>query len=235
MTVTADVRPASGNGSTREPSSASVLRRRERNVPLGVLGVLLVLGSILGGLLWTHASVARTEVLVAAHDIPAGRRISDADLRAARLSSDGGVALIPAGQRGSVLGEIAAVPIPAGALLAPSEFGQSANLADDEAVVGVVLGPGATPTSDLRPGDRVAVVAAEKDAPATANEPSAASVLATATVFSLDRAASNDGVAVSLRVPASAATRVAAAAANGSVRLVLLPPGGSLPTTGPGS
>jgi Flp pilus assembly protein CpaB len=212
-----------------------VVRRRERNVPLGVLGVLLVLGSILGGLLWTHSSVARTDVLVAAHDIPAGRRISDADLRVARLSSEGGVAMIVASERGSVVGEVAAVPIPSGALLAPSEFGQSATIHDDEAVVGVVLSPGATPTGDLRPGDRVAVVAADKNAPATSTEPTDASVLATATVFSVDGVASSDGVAVSLRVPAGRATRVAAAAANGSVRLVLLPPGATLPAAGPGS
>jgi Flp pilus assembly protein CpaB len=226
----------SGNGSTtRQPSPASVVRRRQRNVPLGVLGVLLVLSSILGGLLWTHSSAVRIDVLVAAHDIPAGRRISDADLRVARLSSDGGVAMIAANERGSVMGEVAAVPIPSGALLAPSQFGQSATIHDDEAVVGVVLSPGATPTGDLRPGDRVAVVAAAKDAPATPTDPSAAAVLATATVFSVDGAASNDGLAVSLRVPAASATRVVAAAANGSVRLVLLPPGATLPATGSGS
>ena len=40
-------------------------------MPLGVIGVLIVLGSALGGLLWSRTTVSRTDVLVAAHDIPA--------------------------------------------------------------------------------------------------------------------------------------------------------------------
>jgi Flp pilus assembly protein CpaB len=207
------------------------VRARRRNIPLGVLGVLILLGSALGGLVWSRDATSRVEVLVAARDIPAGRRVAESDLRTVRVSIDGTVSTIDAVQRTSVVGQVAAVPIPSGALLAPSEIGHDAALADDEAVVGVVLAPGASPTADLRAGDRVAVFDANKATGSTGSD-GGASALTIATVYAVDRLSSSSGLAVSLRVPAAAAARVVAAAAGDRVRLVLLPPGGSLPGAG---
>jgi Flp pilus assembly protein CpaB len=231
MTVTTE-RPRIGTNGSGRPSASRVVRTRQRNVPLGVIGVLIVLGSALGGLLWSRTTVSRTDVLVAAHDIPAGRQLSDSDVRVVRLSADGSVASIPATQRATVIGQMVSVPIPAGALLAPSEIGRDTGLADNEAVVGVVLAPGAAPTADLRSGDRVAVIEADKSTSTTSTSASGTAVVTTASVYAIDRLGSSNGLFVSLRVPASVAARVAAAAAGDRVRLVLLPPGATLPGTG---
>ena len=232
MSITTPPARVATNGSNGK-SATHVVRTRQRNVPLGIIGVLIVLGSALGGLLWSRTTTPRTDVLVAARDIPAGRQLSDSDLRVVHLSTDGLVASITVAQRSTVIGQMAAVPIPAGALLAPSEFGRDAGLADDEAVVGVVLAPGAAPTADLRGGDRVAVIEADKSSSTTSPAAgSGTSVITTANVYAVDRGGSSSGTFVSLRVPASLAARVAAAAAGDRIRLVLLSPGANLPGTG---
>ena len=228
MTATTQAPAARSNGDRKSVGANPLpVRSRQRNIPLGILGALLILSTALGGLLWSRTTTTRTEVLVAAHDIPAGRRLDDGDLRVARLAIDGAAATIPASQRSSIVGQIAVIPIPASAILAPSEIGQDTSLSDDEAVVGVVLAPGASPTADLRSGDRVAVIEADK----TNGGAGGPTVLTTATVYAVD-ALSDGSLTVSLRVPADAATKVVGAAAGDRIRLVLLAPGAVLPASG---
>ncbi len=142
-----------------QPRPAGGLRSgRHRQVPLVVLGVLLVAGCALA---FADASVhlsSGEEVLVVAQPVAAGHVVNPGDLRAVRVSAGGGVASVPAGEEAAVVSRPAAVALAPGALLTRSEIGAGAGLAPGTDVVAVGLKAGFYPPG-LAPGDRVEVVA----------------------------------------------------------------------------
>ncbi|MBI2709107.1 MAG: flagella basal body P-ring formation protein FlgA [Actinobacteria bacterium] len=194
---------------------------RRVELPLAALGVVLVVGAGLVGAMLVSSAGQRSPVLVAARDIPAGSRVDAADVRVAELGVPPGVAVVAASARSRVVGRVAAVAIPRGAVLSGAQVSSSSPVARGEAVVGVVVPPGVEPTADLRVGDWVSVIrvagSAGSDAPVPAG-------LATARVYGVRRQAVDQGggLAVSLLVAAPRAASVADAAASERVRLVLL-------------
>ncbi|WP_234025189.1 SAF domain-containing protein [Streptomyces sp. MspMP-M5] len=98
----------------------------------------------------------RDRVLVLAHDVPVGEVLKPADLRVVEVAAEAGV--VPAVDRGTVLGRRASVPLVAGALLAPGQVGTRAGfppLGSSQVAFAVEQG-GAPP--DLSRGERVAVL-----------------------------------------------------------------------------
>jgi hypothetical protein len=188
--------------------------------------LLIVLGAIGFGALASGSTPAGT-VLAASHDIAAGQVLSSGDLVSVHVSAESGAQLVAASQESTIVGKRAAVALPAGALLSPQSVRSGPALASGQAIVSVVLAPGAAPIPDLRAGDAVAVVAT------TAGDTSrAGGVLANAQVVRVDAIKSgptaSGSLAVSLQVPTAAAALVAAAAAGDHVRLVLIAPGDDL-------
>ncbi|MGV4923690.1 SAF domain-containing protein [Streptomyces sp. BHT-5-2] len=98
----------------------------------------------------------RTQVLVLAHDVSAGHVLKPGDLRVVQVAAEAGV--VPATDRGTVLGRRARVPLMGGALLAPGQVGASAEFPPKgfSQVAFAVEQGGAPP--DLSKGERVAVV-----------------------------------------------------------------------------
>ncbi|MCZ0976061.1 SAF domain-containing protein [Streptomyces albulus] len=98
----------------------------------------------------------RTQVLVLAHDVSAGHVLKPGDLRVVQVAAEAGV--VPATERGTVLGRRARVPLLGGALLAPGQVGTSAEFPPKgfSQVAFAVEQGGAPP--DLSKGERVAVV-----------------------------------------------------------------------------
>jgi len=168
----------------------------------------------------------RRPVLAVARDVPAGRVLTDADLREVRVAADDGVRPVPASERTRVVGRPAAVPLVPGSLLTMAQIGAPSALAPGEAVVGVALKAGQFPPG-LAPGAHVRVV--DTGAPATpvpTGTGDAGTVLArSATVVAVVGPASDGSSAtvVSLKVASAEADRVAVAAASGRAALVLLP------------
>ncbi len=207
---------------------------RHRQVPLVVVGVLLVAG---GALVFADASVhlgSREEVLVVAQPVSAGQVLTGADLRTARVSTGSGLQVVVAGEEAGVVGRRVAVPLVAGALLTEGEVGSAPPVGSGSDEVAVGLKAGAYPP-DLAPGDRVEVVpvvsATGTAGPGTSGTGAGSAVSGSpvhATVLAVDTApaASSGPTVVSLEVASRDAEVVASWAAAGEASLVELGSGG---------
>lgn len=157
--------PLSGNGAglrlpLREPVSGRPARPRHRLLlrPLPAVGIVLVLVATVGYLAVYAQTSRRTPLLVAARNLPAGTVLRAGDLRSAGLAGDRIVldAAVPAGQLGRVLGRRLASAVPAGLPLARSALAApTAAPAALTVAVPVLHALG----GELRPGDRVTVLA----------------------------------------------------------------------------
>lgn len=148
------LRPRSGHNGKLPPQT----RRRRWAQPLPIAGCLLVLLALLGYLSVYNQTTRRSQVLVAAHALPAGSVLRASDLHTVGLAGDSQVlgALLPASEQGLVLGRTlktavaADAPLPAAALAAPGARAASFTLAVP--VLHALAG-------QLVPGDRVTVLA----------------------------------------------------------------------------
>ena len=210
-------------GERARPTGTRGLGRR-RQLPLVVVGVLLVLGCALA---FADASVhlgSREEVLVVAQPVGAGQVLTGGDLRSARLSTGSGLDVVASGQEATVVGRRAAVALVAGSLLTASEVGSAPAVASGFDVVAVGLKAGAYPPQ-LAPGDRVLVVPVTSTS-SPGGTGTAASVSpgspVEATVLSVEPAPSGSATPTvfSLQVSTRDAGEVAALAAAGQASLV---------------
>jgi len=195
-----------------------------RQLPLVIIGVLLVLGCALA---FVDASLhlgSREEVLVVAQPVAAGQVVTPADLRVARVSTGSGLDVVLSGNEATVVGRRAAVALAAGSLLTAGEVGNAPPVGSASDVVAVGLKAGAFPP-ELAPGDRVQVVpvtssssslSGDGTASATSGSPVAATVLSIETAPS----DSDNPTVFSLQVSTGDADEVAALAAAGQASLV---------------
>ena len=202
-------------GTTRGP-------RRHRQLPLVVVGVLLVVGFALA---FTDASLrlgSREEVLVVAQPVAAGQVLTGADVRAARVSTGSGLNVVLSGDEATVVGRRAAVALVAGSLLTTAEVGSPPPVGSGFDVVAVGLKPGTYPP-ELAPGDRVEVVpvtTTSSGGTGTASVTSGTPVGATVLSVELASAAANTPTVFSLQVSTGEADEVATLAAAGQASLV---------------
>ena len=193
---------------------------RRRQLPLVVVGVLLVLGCALA---FADASLhlgSREEVLVLSQPVAAGQVLSAGDLRLARVSTGSGLAVVPLDQEESVVGRRAAVALVAGALLTTSEVGAVPPVAAGFDEVAVGLKPGAYPP-DVAPGDRVQVVpVASSSGSSTAGVTSGSPVSATVLAVDAAPADTSNPTVLSLQVAKRDAGEVASLAAAGQVSVI---------------
>lgn len=167
--------PVAGNGSSRlEEKPTRVFARRpgtpvpggpeevptQRRWGLIAAGVMLTLACGLAFIgLWRSAG-NREPVVVAARDVDRGETIERDDLRTALVAAESGVGTIPEGDLDDVVGRVALTDLARGSLLAPDEVADADDrlVANDEALVGARLGPGAAPLGELPSGTEIVVV-----------------------------------------------------------------------------
>jgi hypothetical protein len=178
--------------------------------------VLVVGGALLVGLLVQSAG-DRTAVLAAARPIAPGQVVTEADLRVVDVGVDGEASLVSASSRASVIGKVAVVGIPEGALLARGQLAPDGGLEPGSVVVGALLGPGELPVPTLRPGDLVELVAV------TGGQGAEREALGRGAVFATAAGTQTGSVFVSLVVEEGIAQEVADVAAQQRLRLLLLP------------
>lgn len=216
MTVTSPAPPTSrlrSNGS----AAVRVKAAHDRRLPWVALALLLVIGGGLLATLLVQSAGERTAVLVASRPIAAGQVITQNDLTVVEVGVDGEASIIPATSRASVIGQVAVVGIPKGALLAAGQIASDAGLREGEVVVGALLGPGELPVPSLRPGDVVRLVAV------TGGQAAERETLGRAEVFAVSPGTQSGFVFVSLVVDEAMADAVADVAAQQRLRLLLLP------------
>jgi len=202
--------------------------KRHRQLPLVVIGVLLVIG---GALAFADASLhlgSREQVLEVTRPLAAGQVVQSSDLRTVRVSTGNGLPVLLASEEPNVLGRPVSVPLVAGALLTPSEIGATAPVASGSDVVAIGLKAGQYPP-DLAAGDRVQVVPVTtwSSSPVSVATDSGSGGTSTehpvsATVLAVDVAAadSDNPTVFSLQVSTASADKVAALAAANEASLI---------------
>ncbi len=103
--------------------------RRRRNVPLTLLGLLVVVGCALGFVVTSLHG--RAGVLAVTRTLPAGHVLVEGDLSVERVGAPSSVRLVPVGERSLVVGRPLAVPVVAGTLLTPALVGAAVFPASD--------------------------------------------------------------------------------------------------------
>lgn len=161
MTTTNTGRRPLGSGAGADQARSGKVRppspTKHRRTGLIGLAVLLIVGSAaVAGLLAVRLD-SRSAVLVAGRPIAVGQQITQADLREARVASEG-LSLIPAAESGQVIGKYAAQAIPQGRLLDAGMLQQQGYLVAGKVAVGVAVPPGRMPASGLQQGDRVQII-----------------------------------------------------------------------------
>ena|SRR5437763_4996663 len=229
-TTTTGPRTSAANGHPQTGVRLTPTKPR-RNGALIAVGVLLVVGcGLVAAVLQMRAS-SKTAVLAVAHQVPAGQAIRASDLSTVSLSGGAGLDAIAAADRGSVVGQTAAVPLMPGTLITRSELTKNNTVVKGKVVIGLSLKPGQVPTSHLKEGDAVLVVAT---GPATqltggaataiggADRPTGAVLVRGATVFAVDGTSRNsDNTSVSILIDEADAPAVAAAASVNQITLLL--------------
>lgn len=221
--------PADGEAPLPQPSVVSVTRPTTRRPSWVLIGTLLVaLSALLGAWVFT-ASSERVSVMVAARDIDPGEVIGPDDLRVVEMGATGQVRAVQPSQQDLIVGRAARGPIPAGTVLNTDLFvDQGQTIPTGMAVVGASLEAGASPTSDLRAGDRVDVLGVVRTSSGSVDDSSAqpsAQLIASGTVWSVERSSTNSSSGklwVSILVPVEMQGAVAQAAADGLLRLSLV-------------
>lgn len=221
------------NGREAPEASRPITPRRQppgrrRQIPLVVVGVLLVIG---GALAFADASLhlgSREEVLVVSRPLGAGHVLSSGDLQTVRVSTGSGLQVVPLSDEASVVGRPLALPLGAGSLLTRNEVGSPSPVASGSEVVALGLKPGQYPP-DLGPGDRVQVVpvisSSSPSGPASSTPGTSQSGITsavTAVVLAVDVSSvdSQSPTVFSLRVANGDADEVATLAAAGNASLV---------------
>lgn len=208
--------PGAGAGS---PPARSQLPTRQRRPGWTALAVALIGAcAALGALLYVRAG-AKTPVVVVVAEVPAGHVLARADLSTVAVS--GGVTAIAGQNLDSVVGQTAAVHLLPNMLLQRSMISADPGLSGTEAAVGVVVRSGQIPADGLRPGDTVEVVALPAAGAASGTAATARVIVAAARVdaFRADPAQTG-GNLITLIVPRSSSTAVAAASGSGRIALI---------------
>lgn len=224
------VPPSSTNGSRKRASATGPagLGTAKRSVPMALVGVAaVVLGALLALALYTSVD-RRQAVLAVRRPVAAGQVIAPEDLRQVRVSTADGITPVPVARSATVVGKSAAVALVPGTLITSAHVGAPSSLQAGQAIVGVALKAGQAPAA-LPPGTRVQVITTVKAGGADQARPvvltnSAVVAPAAATNGAEAKPTTSATTVLSLIVPASEAPNVAAAAADGAVSLVALPP-----------
>jgi hypothetical protein len=181
-----------------------------------------VFAAVVGG--WLFASLYlsaddRVEVLAVATDIGRFDVIDRSDLRVVTIGEDTDIASIPASRLDELVGRVASTDIVAGGLLVDGQLLPAGDrlVTADEAIVGVLVGPGDSPTTGMTRGAVVSVVIR----PAAGTNGTVAEVAGWIAGIGGEVSSSGDRP-VEVVVARSEAARVSAAAADRRVTIVVL-------------
>lgn len=192
---------------------------RRRSLPRMILGALAaVLGALVFAVVGLRADPG-VDVLAVARPVTAGAQIVDADLRVVHIVPDPALRVFPASQRGSVVGQVAAVPLAPGSLLTVEQLGAVTDPPSGKSVIAVGVKTGRVPAG-LPVGASVLVLVVSQ---AGGGGEVATPLQAPAVVRAVQPTDSAGVTVVTLQLSAESAVRVASA--TGDVALVLRNPG----------
>lgn len=213
MTTTTTNPRRDGHRSLAEQQAATkrqVTARNRGRIAAGIFAIALA--GLLAVLVYGNIG-QRHAVLAVARTVDPGQVVTEADLTVVRVAADPGVRTVASTERSTIVGQRATVRLLPGSLLTSGAVTKGNVIADGYTVIGAVVKPGQYPLG-LRSGDRVQIVVVGG---ATGDRP------VDATIVAVSSNGSGNGSAISLAVPRDAATRLAAAGAEGRL-LLMVPP-----------
>jgi hypothetical protein len=161
----ADIPPNGASQAKAAPLAPGRLRglpRRRRPAMLALAVAMAGTGVLVSATLYQRTD-HQVSVVMVTGTVPPGAVITSADVSTADVNVPAGIGVIPASQLGQVTGQIAAVELKPGTLLAPSELTTAQPPAPGQVLVPVPVKPNALPASGLAPGDQVLIVATPGD------------------------------------------------------------------------
>ena len=209
-------RPAEDDEVRQRNSAEKSLRITRRRIPELAVGVVLLGLGAIGAMLLSGDPPAKVPVLVWADEVVRGQRVSVEDLGIVEVDVDGQVDVVRASAAEEIVGKRVLFKGNKGAFVSRGMLSDGQGLRDEEAVVGMRVGPGQYPSSTLSTGDVVDLVLPELR-PGWDNPVVATGIQ----VFEVEWLGDSGGgdALVSLLIPRSLAPRVVEAALAG-VRLV---------------
>ena len=204
----------SRRGSATGPALAHV-RGRRRPWLIGLGALLASIGALT--VVWlVGAAGQRQEVLAMRSDVAYGQELTSDDITVARVSVDPGVAVLPATDRESVVGQVATTQLSAGMLLTSAMVEVTGDPGPGLVLVPLALPAERMPAGGLRAGDQILAVDSEG---------SVATPPIPATVVRVGPMDINGITVVDVTTAAASGPGLAVSSANSHVALVVQPTG----------
>jgi SAF domain len=190
---------------------------------LGLGALLAALGSLT--VVWlVGVAGQRQEVLAVRSDVAYGEVLTTEDLTIARVSVDPGIAVLPASEREAVIGQVATTRLAPGMLLTAGMVEPDGEPGPGQVLVPIAVPAERMPAGGLRAGDRI--LAVDSEGVGSDGGGAVAATPTAATVVRVGPPDINGVTVVDVTTAAAAGPRLAVAAANGHVALVVEPSGG---------
>lgn len=213
-------RGVNGDGDRRPDvdfTATSRTKVRRRPIYLAA-GIALCVVFVIGAVALVNNLRHVTDVIVVSGDIKQGQQITSQDLSTAQINSDAGLSIVPIEQKSSVVGKVAAVPLPAGTVLNPNSVTDAVIPGKGLTVVGITVAYSKLPAQELQPGDFVRIVDTPRDQD---DAPVQGPIASKAQVVSTKIIAETGQVTVDVLVPEAEGNWVSARAATGRVAIIL--------------
>ncbi len=204
------------------PNAAPAALPAKRSPRRIALGLALIAASSLGVVWLVNGASETVGALAVTAGVPRGQVLTAQDLVQVDLpDAPSALRPVPADELDAVVGQVAAVDLVAGSLLAQGQVVDHLLPAPGGTLVGLSLGPAQLPASGLTAGDQVRIV----EIPGQQGEAAAEPATFIAVVASVRVSADTGTTLVDVQVPTAQAPAVTARAAAGRVSLVLDPAG----------
>jgi hypothetical protein len=221
-----DVLPnGSGANSGAGPDAGRLRQLPRRRRPAMIALALAMAGA---GVLVSAAVYQRADhqvaVTMVTQAVPPGGVISSVDLGSTNITVGAGLKVIPAAQIGQISGDIAAVALQPGTLLAPADLTTTQPPGPGQELVPASVKPSTLPASGLFPGDQVLIVPTPGDQgqPGSATGAAALTSPVPAVVAAVSSGPDSDGVdVVDLLVSDASGPAVAAQVSTGQFAIVV--------------
>lgn len=202
---------------TSDFTATSRTKVRRRPVFLAA-GIALVVVFVIGAVALVNGMRQVTNVLVVSQDIAQGQQITSQDLTTKQVNADAGIASVAVEDKATVVGQVAAVPIPSGTVLNPNAVTSAVIPTKGLTLVGVTVSYAKLPAEPLRAGDMVRIVDTPRDQD---DSPVQGPITSKAQVVSTTLIEATQETTVDVLVQADEASWVSARAATRRVAIVL--------------
>jgi len=222
MTTTAPEKTSKRTRNTEKPSTRPAAvgqpTKSRRRVWMIALGITIVLIGALATWYVTTTTSRTVSVLTISDTVQRGEAITQNDLTTISIAGGQNVDAIPASEASDVVGQVAAVDLPAGSLLTTGNIIDTLPVPEGSSIVGIALNASQLPSYRLAAGDAIRLV----DTPVAQGEPPTSDPQTfDATVFTTTYDEANQTWIVDVVVPEREAASIAARAATQRVSIVL--------------